>query len=91
MSCFFLGVQQARSEHYVDLVKTVGLELRALLTSVDQLMPHFPPVTHREVEMAHKVLSKDMAELVSALKLAERYSNTTLDNEYRKYGIKLKI
>lgn len=35
--------------------------------------------------MAHKVLSKDMAELVSAFKLAERYSNTTLDNEYRKY------
>lgn len=35
--------------------------------------------------MAHKVLSKDMAELVSALKLAEKYSTTTLDNEYRKY------
>ena len=39
----------------------------------------------KQVEMAHKVLSKDMAELVSALKLAERYSTTTLDNEYRKY------
>ena len=38
-----------------------------------------------KVEMAHKVLSKDMAELVSALKLAEKYSSTTLDNEYRKY------
>ncbi|EFX69924.1 hypothetical protein DAPPUDRAFT_328654 [Daphnia pulex] len=34
--------------------------------------------------MAHKVLSKDMAELVSALKLDERCSNTTLDNEYHK-------
>ncbi|EFX88815.1 hypothetical protein DAPPUDRAFT_311214 [Daphnia pulex] len=34
--------------------------------------------------MAHKVFNKDMAELVSALKLAERYSNTTLDNKYRK-------
>ncbi|EFX90091.1 hypothetical protein DAPPUDRAFT_39328 [Daphnia pulex] len=78
------GVQQAKIENYVDLVKKVGLELRTLLTSVDQLVPHFPPSTHREVEMAHKVLSKDMAELVSALKLAERYSNTTLDNEYRK-------
>ncbi|EFX87629.1 hypothetical protein DAPPUDRAFT_312159 [Daphnia pulex] len=33
------------------------------------------------VEMAHKVLSKDMAELVSALKLDERCSNTTLGNE----------
>ncbi|EFX63065.1 hypothetical protein DAPPUDRAFT_67424 [Daphnia pulex] len=80
----FQGVQQAKIENYVDLVKKVGLELRTLLTSVDQLVPHFPPSTHREVEMADKVLSKDMAELVSALKLAERYSNTTLDNEYRK-------
>ncbi|XP_057377626.1 focal adhesion kinase 1-like isoform X2 [Daphnia carinata] len=78
------GVKQAKINNYVDLVKMVGLELRTLLTSVDQLVPHFPPSTHREVEMAHKVLSKDMAELVSALKLAERYSNTTLDNEYRK-------
>ena len=51
MPCFFIGVQQARSEHYVDLVKSVGLELRALLASVDQLMPHFPPVTHREVSL----------------------------------------
>ncbi|EFX72700.1 hypothetical protein DAPPUDRAFT_326013 [Daphnia pulex] len=36
------------------------------------------------VEMAHKVLSKDMAELVSALKLDERCSThayTTLDND----------
>ncbi|EFX72158.1 hypothetical protein DAPPUDRAFT_326515 [Daphnia pulex] len=66
------------------VVRAVGLELRTILTSVDQLVPHFPPSTHREVEMAHKVLSKDMAELVSALKLDERCSNTTLDNEYRK-------
>ncbi|EFX88826.1 hypothetical protein DAPPUDRAFT_41466, partial [Daphnia pulex] len=89
------GVQQAKIENYVDLVKKVGLELRTLLTSADHPVPHFPPSTHREisscfrslsfwVEMAHKVLSKDMAELVSALKLAERYSNTTMDNKYRK-------
>lgn len=43
------GVQQAKSDFYVDLVKKVGLELRTLLTSVDQLVPHFPTVTHREV------------------------------------------
>ena len=41
-------------------------------------------MTTLQVEMAHKVLSKDMAELVSALKLAEKYSSTTLDGEYRK-------
>ncbi len=43
------GVQQARSDQYVDLVKKVGMELRTLLTSVDQLVPHFPASTHREV------------------------------------------
>ncbi|EFX90064.1 hypothetical protein DAPPUDRAFT_309846 [Daphnia pulex] len=53
------GVQLAKIENYVDLVKKVGLKWQ-------------------------KVHSKDMAELVSALKLAEWYSNTTLDNEYRK-------
>ena len=100
------GVQQGRLEQYVELVKKVGLELRSLLGSVDQMVPYFPAVTHREVtilhsftsvnckifyrlfvsqvEMAHKVLSKDMAELVSAMKLAEKYSTTTLDAEYRK-------
>ncbi|EFX76463.1 hypothetical protein DAPPUDRAFT_7154, partial [Daphnia pulex] len=76
------GVQQAKIEKYVDLVKQVGLELRTLLTSVDQLVPHFPPSTHREVSSFSVFFPfGDMAELVSALKLAERYSNTALDNE----------
>lgn len=34
--------------------------------------------------MAHKVLSKDMYELVTAMRLAQQYSETTLDAEYRK-------
>jgi len=36
------------------------------------------------VEMAHKVLSSDMAELINAMKMAQKYSTTTLDQEYRK-------
>ncbi|KAJ8946436.1 hypothetical protein NQ318_014423 [Aromia moschata] len=78
------GVQQAAAEQYLDLVKKVGLELRSLLASVDAIVTEFPSSTQREVEMAHKVLSKDMAELVNAMKLAQQYSNTTLDAEYRK-------
>lgn len=41
--------------------------------------------------MAHKVLSKDMFELVSTMKLAQQYADTTLDVEYRKYVPKTKI
>lgn len=35
--------------------------------------------------MAHKVLSKDMFELVATMRLALQYSETTLDGEYRKW------
>lgn len=37
-----------------------------------------------QVEMAHKVLSSDMAELINAMKMAQKYSTTTLDQEYRR-------
>lgn len=49
------GVQLAKSDNYVDLVKKVGLELRTLLTSVDQLVPQFPTSTHREVSQIHQL------------------------------------
>lgn len=79
------GVKESHADQYLDLVRKVGLELRTLLTSVDGIVNQFPSSSHREVEMAHKVLSKDMAELVNAMKLAQQYSSTTLDAEYRKY------
>ncbi|XP_071053792.1 focal adhesion kinase 1 isoform X3 [Onthophagus taurus] len=78
------GVQLSHAEAYLDHVKEVGVQLRNLLASVDSIVPFFPITAHREVELAHKVLSKDMAELVNAMKLAQQYSNTTLDSEYRK-------
>jgi len=78
------GVQEARVEHYLELVKAVGIELRGLLASVDALFPALPLWSHREIEMTHKVLSKDMAGLVQAMKLAQQYSRTTVESEYRK-------
>ncbi|XP_020723404.1 uncharacterized protein LOC100651181 isoform X2 [Bombus terrestris] len=78
------GVQQSKADQYLELVRKVGIELKALLSSVDVLMDILPTSAHREVEMAHKVLSKDMAELVNAMKQAQKYSATTLDAEYRK-------
>ena len=41
-----------------------------------------------QIEMAHKVLSSDMAELIQAMKLAQHYSTTMLDAEYRKGMLK---
>jgi len=41
----------------------------------------------RQVEMAHKVLSKDMSDLVNSMKLAQKYNNTTVEGDYRKWAI----
>ncbi|XP_050094912.1 uncharacterized protein LOC126577381 isoform X3 [Anopheles aquasalis] len=78
------GVDRAQAPEYLNLVRNVGIELRTLLGAVDQLSINFPAQSHKEVEMAHKVLSKDMHELVTAMRLAQQYSETTLDAEYRK-------
>ncbi|XP_055694399.1 focal adhesion kinase 1 isoform X2 [Lutzomyia longipalpis] len=78
------GVERSVAAEYLDLVKNIGIELRVLLGSVDQVSTQFPAQAHREVEMAHKVLSKDMFELVSSMRLAQQYSDTTLDVEYKK-------
>ena len=37
-----------------------------------------------QIQMSHKVLSSDMGNLVQAMKLAQEYSSTLLDGEYRK-------
>lgn len=78
------GVEKANTEGYLELVKNVGVKLRNLLTSVDKISIIFPAQALKEVQMAHQVLSKDMHELVSAMRLAQQYSDTTLDCEYRK-------
>ncbi|XP_055599667.1 uncharacterized protein LOC129748903 isoform X2 [Uranotaenia lowii] len=78
------GVDKSLAESYLDLVRNVGIELRTLLGAVDHISTSFPAQCHKEVEMAHKVLSKDMFDLVAAMRLAQQYSETTLDAEYRK-------
>ncbi|XP_077991126.1 focal adhesion kinase 1-like isoform X2 [Glandiceps talaboti] len=78
------SIQVTRSSDYINLVKGVGLALRMLLTSVDEIVTQLPVSKHREIEMAHKVLSSDMTELVNQMKLAQKYASTTLDADYKR-------
>jgi focal adhesion kinase 1 len=41
------GVEKSQIDDYLELVKTVGLELRTLLGTVDQVSANFPPLTHK--------------------------------------------
>ncbi|XP_023579745.1 focal adhesion kinase 1 isoform X2 [Octodon degus] len=77
-------IQPAPPEEYVPMVKEVGLALRTLLATVDETIPVLPASTHREVEMAQKLLNSDLGELISKMKLAQQYVMTSLQQEYKK-------
>ncbi|XP_044308765.1 focal adhesion kinase 1 isoform X9 [Varanus komodoensis] len=77
-------IQPAPPEEYVPMVKEVGLALRTLLATVDETIPVFPASTHREIEMAQKLLNSDLAELINKMKLAQQYVMTSLQQEYKK-------
>uniref|UniRef100_A0A670IA45 Focal adhesion kinase 1 n=1 Tax=Podarcis muralis TaxID=64176 RepID=A0A670IA45_PODMU len=77
-------IQPAPPEEYVPMVKEVGLALRTLLATVDETIPVLPTSTHREIEMAQKLLNSDLAELINKMKLAQQYVMTSLQQEYKK-------
>ncbi|XP_047664098.1 protein tyrosine kinase 2aa isoform X6 [Tachysurus fulvidraco] len=77
-------IQPASPEEYVPMVKDVGLALRMLLATVDETIPILPPSTHREIEMAQKLLNSDLAELINKMKLAQQYMLTSLQQDYKK-------
>ncbi|XP_038580409.1 protein tyrosine kinase 2aa isoform X15 [Micropterus salmoides] len=78
-------IQPAAPEEYVPMVKEVGLALRTLLATVDETLPVLPASTHREIEMAQKLLNSDLAELISKMKLAQQYVMTSLQKDYKKH------
>uniref|UniRef100_A0A673VMW8 Focal adhesion kinase 1 n=1 Tax=Suricata suricatta TaxID=37032 RepID=A0A673VMW8_SURSU len=77
-------IQPAPPEEYVPMVKEVGLALRTLLATVDETLPGLPASTHREIEMAQKLLNSDLGELITKMKLAQQYVMTSLQQEYKK-------
>ena len=78
------AVQQSATTKYLRMVRDVGTELRDLLAICDNLMPSLPVWSHREVEMAHKVLSSDMAGLIKAMQQALNNQLSTLVSECRR-------
>ncbi|XP_063041764.1 protein tyrosine kinase 2aa isoform X3 [Engraulis encrasicolus] len=77
-------IQPAPPEEYVPMVKEVGLALRTLLATVDETIPILPSSTHREIEMAQKLLNSDLGELINKMRLAQQYVLTSLQQDYKK-------
>lgn len=73
---------------YLDRIKCIGQELRNLLATVDSLIETLPEWSHNEINMAHRILSKDFSALIDSMKQAQKYQNTTINESFKKKFLK---
>ncbi|TSO25140.1 Protein-tyrosine kinase 2-beta [Bagarius yarrelli] len=72
------------ASEYVGVVKEVGLTLRNLIRSVDEVLPSLHESVRIEIEGTQKLLNKDLAELISKMRLAQQNAITSLKDECKK-------
>lgn len=71
-------------EQYITHIKSVGMTLRDLIRSVDEILPTLHESVRTEIEGTQKLLNHDMGELISKMRLAQQNAITSLKEECKK-------
>ncbi|XP_013874918.1 protein tyrosine kinase 2 beta, b isoform X2 [Austrofundulus limnaeus] len=77
-------ITELQPEQYITIVKSVGMALRDLIRSVDDVLPTLHESNKTEIEGTQKLLNNDMAELISKMRLAQQNAITSLKEECKK-------
>ncbi|XP_020564929.1 protein-tyrosine kinase 2-beta isoform X1 [Oryzias latipes] len=74
-------VKTLPASQYPNAVKTVGICLRSLIQSVDEVLPSLHSSVATEIEGTKKLLNKDLSELIGKMRLAQQNAVTSLKEE----------
>uniref|UniRef100_A0A8C5E611 non-specific protein-tyrosine kinase n=1 Tax=Gouania willdenowi TaxID=441366 RepID=A0A8C5E611_GOUWI len=77
-------ITELEPELYITIVKSVGMALRDLICSVDDILPTLHESIRTEIKGTQKLLNNDMSELVSKMRLAQQNAITSLKEECKK-------
>ncbi|XP_059183851.1 protein-tyrosine kinase 2-beta-like [Centropristis striata] len=69
------------ASEYPSAVKTVGITLRSLIQSVDEILPSLHSSVTTEIEGTKRLLNKDLGELINKMRLAQQNAVTSLKEE----------
>ncbi|KAM4559557.1 protein-tyrosine kinase 2-beta-like [Odontesthes bonariensis] len=69
------------ASEYPNAVKAVGITLRNLIQSVDEVLPSLHSSVITEIDGTKKLLNKDLGELINKMRLAQQNSITSLKEE----------
>ncbi|XP_028322847.1 protein-tyrosine kinase 2-beta-like isoform X1 [Gouania willdenowi] len=82
------GVDKLFASEYPNAVKAVGVSLRGLMQSVDEVLPSLHSSVTTEIEGTKKRLNTNYAELISKMRLAQQNSVTSLKEECQRQMLK---
>uniref|UniRef100_UPI003AAEB6B7 protein-tyrosine kinase 2-beta-like n=1 Tax=Centroberyx gerrardi TaxID=166262 RepID=UPI003AAEB6B7 len=74
-------VNTLHPSEYPAAVKAVGVTLRSLIQSVDEILPSLHGSVRTEIEGTERLLNKDLGELINKMRLAQQNSVTSLRDE----------
>ncbi|CAB1413467.1 unnamed protein product [Pleuronectes platessa] len=74
-------VSTLAASEYPSAVRAVGVNLRSLIQSVDEILPSLHCSVTTEIEGTKKLLNKDLGELINKMRLAQQNFVTTLKEE----------
>ncbi|TNN82619.1 Protein-tyrosine kinase 2-beta [Liparis tanakae] len=77
-------ITEVPPEKYITIVQSVGMALRDLIRSVDDILPTLHESVRTEIEGTQKLLNNDMAEMISKMRLAQQNYITSLKEECQK-------
>ncbi|XP_039980688.1 protein tyrosine kinase 2 beta, b isoform X3 [Xiphias gladius] len=77
-------IAELQPDEYITIIKSVGMALRDLIRSVDDILPTLHESVRTEIEGTQKLLNNDMAELISKMRLAQQNAITSLKEECKK-------
>ncbi|XP_047210982.1 protein-tyrosine kinase 2-beta-like isoform X2 [Girardinichthys multiradiatus] len=77
-------VSMLPASEYPNAVKALGITLRSLIQSVDEILPSLHSSITTEIEGTKKLLNKDLGELINKMRLAQQNYVTSLKEDCQK-------
>jgi len=78
------NILKAKSGQILEYVKEIGGSLKNLSTSVTSILQHLNKDFHKEIDSAQKTCNKDLSQIITQMRLVNKFINTSQSLDYKK-------
>jgi len=78
------NILKAKSSQILEHVKEIGSSLKKLSTSVTSVLQNLDKDFHKEIDIAQKTCNKDLSQIITQMRLVNKFINTSQNQDYKK-------